>query len=182
MAVKERHSLDLHGVGWLMAGRVPGAAIGVALLAVVTQKTLDLFIGVFVLMAVVVLAWGLHIPRNRGTQFAAGVASGTTSLVTSIGGPPTALLYTSAEAATIRSTLATVFTIGISFTAIVRTVTGNFSSTDLKVALLLFPAVLLGWLVSLRYKDRFSTSTVRIGVLLVSGAAGIGLILRAVSA
>ena len=114
MAWRERMSLDLGGVGWLLAGRLPGAALGVGLLAIATQRTLDLLIGSMVIGAVLIIGFGFHVRRNRGTQFAAGVVSGTTSLVAAIGGPPTALIYTSSEAATLRSTLAAVFTIGAS--------------------------------------------------------------------
>ncbi len=181
MAWKERASLDLKGVGWLVGGRVPGAAIGAGLLAVLTQRTLDLFIGFVVIAAVIVIGSGFHVRRNKATQFGAGIASGITSLVASIGGPPTALLYTSAEAATIRSTLAAVFTLGISFTIAIRAFTGNITDTDLEISLVLAPFVLVGYGISLLVKDRFTQGGIRWGVLAVSGAAAVGLIIRALS-
>lgn len=179
MLWRERGAVDLSGVGWLIAGRLPGAALGVALLAIATQRTLDLLIGLMVLGGVVVLASGRQVRRTRLTQFGAGVASGTSGLVASIGGPPTALLYSTAEAATIRSTLAGVFAIGVSISIAVRFFSGNATSDDLEVALVLLPAVLLGWLVSTLLKDRVPRERVRVGVLLVSAVAAIGLMIRA---
>jgi hypothetical protein len=181
MAWSERHAIDVRGLAWLLAGRVPGAAIGVVLLAFATQQFLDFFIGLVVLAAVATLSLGLTVRINRGTQFGAGIASGATSLVASIGGPPTALLYSRETAPTIRATLAAVFTIGVAFTVVVRFVTGNVAQSDLAVAVALFPAVLVGWLVSTRYRDRLSQHRVRLGVLAISGAAALGLIIRAIA-
>lgn len=182
MAWREREAMDLRGVGWIIVGRFPGLALGVAMLAVATQRTLDMFIGVVVLVAVTVLATGFHIQRTSGTKFAAGVASGTTGVVVSIGGPPVALLYSNDEAATVRSTLAAVFAIGVSLSAAARLATGNMSMMDVHIALVLFPAAVAGYLVSVRYKDRVPAGTARAAILGVSAAAAVALIVRAIVA
>ncbi len=181
MAWKERHAMDLHGVGWIIAGRFPGAAIGVALLAVATRRTLDIFIGIVVLAAVAIIGTGIRVHRTPATKFGAGVAAGTTGLVSSIGGPPVALLYSAEEAARIRSTLAAIFTIGVSITVTVRVATGNVTMTDLEVSAFLFPAVVIGYLVSLAIKDRIPRHAVRASILIVSALAGVALIGRAVA-
>lgn len=181
MAWRERHAIDFKGVGWLIVGRLPGAAIGVALLAVATQRLLDLFIGAVVIVAVLVIGAGMSVNVNPLTQFSAGVASGTTSLVASIGGPPTALLYSKATAPTLRATLAAVFSLGIIFNVAVRFATGNVVESDLRVSAVLLPAVLVGWAMSVRHKHRFSGGAVRLGVLGVSGAAAVGLLVRAIT-
>lgn len=181
MAWKEREAIDFRGVGWLLGGRVPGAAIGVALLTIATQRFLDLFIGIVVLSAVAILGAGLTVRITPLSQFGAGVASGTTSLVASIGGPPTALLYSGEKAPTIRSTLAAVFTIGVLFTIAVRLASGNVSESDLVVALVLLPAVIVGWFVSHRYKGLLPQTGVRISVLAISAVAAVGLLVRALT-
>jgi uncharacterized membrane protein YfcA len=179
IAWRERHSIDLRGFWWIIGGRIPGAFIGIALLAVATQKTLDVFIGVVVLIAVAVLATGVHIRRTRSTKFATGVASGTTGVVASIGGPAIALLYSSAEAKTIRPTIAAVFTIGLSLSLVFRAASGNVTGSDFAVSAVLFPAVVGGYLVSSSIKDRIPTPQVRIAILVISSAAAIGLLVRA---
>ncbi len=179
MAWKERTSMDLSGVGWILAGRLPGAAIGVALLAVATRRTLDVFIGVVVLAAVAIIGSGFHVRRNRTTEFTAGVAAGTTGLVASIGGPPVALIYSSEEAAVIRPTLAAIFTFGVAITVSVRFATGNVSSSDLRIALVLLPAMAIGWFASLALKDRVPTRVVRASILTISALAAAALLGRA---
>ena len=116
MAWRERHAMDLSGAAWIIAGRVPGALIGLVFLAIITGAALDVMIAVIVLIAVAIIASGYHVSRHPGTDFTAGVFSGTSSLVASIGGPPLALLYTNAEGETIRSSLAAVFSVGILIT------------------------------------------------------------------
>jgi uncharacterized membrane protein YfcA len=179
MAWRERHAMDLHGVGWIIAGRLPGAAIGVALLAAATQRTLDVFIGTVVLLAVAIIGTGIHVQRTPATKFGAGVAGGITGLVSSIGGPPVALLYSAEEAARIRSTLAAIFTIGVSITVTVRFATGNVTMSDIAVSAFLFPAVVIGYLVSLRFRDRMPRRAVRAAILIISALAGGALIGRA---
>ena len=181
MAWREREAMDLKGVSWIIVGRFPGLALGIALLAVATQRTLDLFIGVVVLAAVIIVATGFHLRRAPTTKFAAGVTSGTTGVVASIGGPPVALLYSDQEAATVRATLAAVFTIGVSLSTTARVATGNVTAQDVRVALVLFPAVVAGYLVSVRYKDRIPEGTVRTAILIVSAIAAIALIGRAIA-
>lgn len=180
MAWKERSDMDLHGVGWLLAGRVPGAIIGVVLLAIATDRTLEIFIGTVVLLAVAVIATGFHVKRNAATKFAAGVASGTTGLVASIGGPPIALIYTSDEAATIRSTLAAIFTIGLTITITMRFATGNVTTEDLRISALLAPATVVGWALAQPLQERIPRHMVRTSILVISALGATALLARAI--
>lgn len=180
MAWRERRSMDLDGVGWIIAGRIPGLVIGLALLAVATRAALDLFIGSIVVLAVVVLASDVRVRRTRATKFMAGVGAGTTGLVASMGGPPLAMLYSRGEAAMIRSTLAAVFTIGVTMSVIVRFASGNVSGTDLAASAILFPAVVIGYVASLPLAGRLGSNTVRLGILSVSAVAGVALIARSI--
>lgn len=179
MAWRERDHLELAGVGWIIAGRVPGAFIGLALLAVAVGRALDLAIAALVLIAVAIIASGRHVKRNPGTEFGAGVMSGISGLVASIGGPPLALLYTEAEGPTVRSSLAAVFTVGLTFTLVARTATGNITSEDFVIAAILFPALVLGYLSSGRLTRRVNQVQIRYGLLILSTLGAIGLIIRA---
>lgn len=179
MAWRERRSMDLSGVGWIIAGRFPGAMLGLGLLAIATQTILDVFIGIVVLFAVAILATGVHVRRTAPTEFVAGVAAGTTGLVASMGGPPIALIYSRDEAATIRSTLAAIFTVGVTISTIVRFASGNVTTTDLQASLILFPAVVLGYAISVPLAGRIGTSTVRLAILTVCALAGVALLGRA---
>lgn len=179
MAWRERTHLVLEGVGWVIGGRVGGALIGVALLALATHETLDVAIGVLVLASAAVIGSGYHVRRTSGTQFGAGLFSGVSGLVASIGGPPLALLYSRDEGPVVRSNLAAVFVIGILITITSRILSNNMTWADVRVAAVLFPALAAGYLVSITLGDKVPQRTVRAGILLLSVLGAVGLLLRA---
>ena len=180
MAWRERTHVVLKGVGWVVAGRIPGAVIGVGLLAVATQQTLELTIAVLVLVAAAIIASRVHVRRNPATEFGAGLFSGVSGLVASIGGPPLALLYTRDEGPVGRSNLAAVFVIGLMITITARVLSGNIAWGDAGTAAVLFPALVAGYLASSSLKDRVPQRAIRNGILVISLLGAVGLILRAV--
>ena len=178
MAWRERSHLSLKGVGWVITGRLPGALIGVLLLTIATQAILQATIAALVLIAVAIIATGVHVRKTPATQFGAGLFSGVSGLVASIGGPPLALLYTRDEGAVVRSNLAAVFVIGLSISIVARLVSGNMTWEDARVAAFLFPALAIGYMTSLAVKDRWSTDAVRNGILVLSLLGAVALIIR----
>jgi hypothetical protein len=181
MAWRERHHIQMSGIGWIIGGRIPGAVIGVGLLAVATQQTLDIAIALVVVAAVAIIGSGFHVRRTPFSEFGAGLASGVSGFIASIGGPPLALLYTRDDGPTVRSNLAAIFTIGLLITISTRVLTGNITLSDVRVAAILFPALVAGYLVSFRFKNRVSQRVVRNAILLLSLVGALGLIIRAVA-
>lgn len=182
MVWRERHALDFRGALWILVGRVPGALVGLGLLKVAAGRTLDAVLGLFVVLAVLMLATGIRIPRSGSTELATGVVSGTFSVVSSIGGPPLAMLYRDARGANLRSTLASIFSVGALITITTRTLGGEIELRDLQVAAWLMPALLLGLALSSRLKGKVEGPALRTGVLVISGAAALGLVVRALIA
>jgi uncharacterized membrane protein YfcA len=180
MAWRERRHVQLSGIGWILGGRIPGVVIGLALLAVASQATLDVAIATMVLIGVAVIGSGYHLTRTPYTDFGAGVLSGVSGLVASIGGPPLALLYSRDDGPTRRSNLAVIFTMGLAITLGARILSGNISWYDVRVAAVLFPAVALGYAASIRFRSRIPQTVARSAILVLSFAAAVGLIVRAV--
>ncbi len=178
MAWRERGYIELQRITWIIVGRFPGAIIGVALLAVATQVMLDLAIATIVLIAVAIIGSGYVVARNSYTEFGAGVLSGTTGLVASIGGPPLALLYADETGPVARSNLSMIFSIGLSIAVVARVLSGNIGWGDVRVAAVLFPALLVGYLLSGRLKDRLKQKQLRYAVLILSTIGAVGLIVR----
>jgi uncharacterized membrane protein YfcA len=179
MAWREREDIALPGVAWVTAGRLLGALVGYQLLIVATQRTLDLGIAVAVLTAVVVLSTGTRVPRNGATELGTGVVSGVMSLIASVGGPPVALLFKDAEGATIRSTLATIFALGLGISIVTRIAGGKISGDDVTLAVVLFPGLTIGYLLSSRLRYRVNAALLKRGILVVSAVAAVGLLIRA---
>ena len=176
---REWRQVDFHGVGWILAGRIPGAIIGIVLLKALSDASVELLIGGIVLGALVVIASGARLDRTPATNFAAGTVSGTTGLVASIGGPPLALLYRDAAGGTLRSSLNAVFTIGILVTISVRTAAGEISLSDVEIALVLLPAVFMGFFFSRNLAGRVEGARLRKLIIAVSTLAAVGVVVKA---
>jgi hypothetical protein len=137
-------------------------------------------IAAMVLIAIAVIGSGYNVARSPYTDFGAGVLSGVSGLVASIGGPALALLYPRDDGPTRRSNLAVIVTIGLAITLSARIVSGNISWDDVLIAAALFPALALGYAFSLRFRSRVPQKAARSTILLLSLDGAIGLIIRAV--
>jgi len=182
MAWRERTHIEFRGVGWIIAGRLPGALLGLGLLIVATRRLLDVATALLVLVAVAIIASGFHLRRTSATEFGAGVFSGMSALVSSIGGPPLALLYTEEErGGTVRASLAAVFTVGVAISIGVRAAGGFITAEDVRIAAVLLPAVIAGYLISGTLKNHVSPRVLRTSILVLSSVASLGLLIRAVT-
>lgn len=178
MSGGEAHAIEWRAVGRVVAARVPGIAIGIGLLAIADDHLLDGLIGASVLLAVIIIASGVTIHRNRTSELVAGVVSGATATISSIGGPPLALLYRRESGSAVRANLATIFFFGILMTVAARAFSGHVSSTDLWVSLWLAPVVVAGYLVARRLHAKMEGRALRASILAVSALSGAGLLVR----
>lgn len=171
VAVKERASLDFHGIRWAIAGRVPGTIAGSVAVALLPEGPLVVLLGLVVLVAVVLSIGGWHVAPTTGTLVTAGVASGFMGTATSIGGPPVAMVYQRHTGAQLRATLAAYFLFGAAFSLAALAAAGEFGGRELTMGLTLLPGVVggfsLSWLVA-RALDRGYTRAAVLGFSAVS--------------
>jgi uncharacterized membrane protein YfcA len=173
MAVREREAIDFHGVGWALAGRVPGTLLGASAVAVMSEREAALVVAILVLGTVALIASRLRIERTRRALLGAGVMSGFISTISSIGGPAFAVLYQDDTGARMRSTLSSFFLVGLVFSIAALALFGRFGSSELQASLLLLPGVLVGFLLSPPIARAIDRGHTRSAVLVVSALAGI---------
>ena len=179
---RERQHADLHGLGWLMSGKVLGAFAGAALVAAVSRRFLDVFIALVVLGAVVLISSGFSIRHTKSTKFGVGLTSGVTGAASAIGGPPLALLYHRDRGPVVRSSLALIFFFGQFVKLLALGVNGQLSMRPVQLALILMPAMFVGYWTSGQFTDRVEGAPLRVGVLVVSSFAGFALLGKALLA
>jgi uncharacterized membrane protein YfcA len=179
MAWRERVHIERRGAAWLIAGRAPGVLIGLGLLAIATQRTLDVGIALSVLVAVAILGTGLTVPRNHATEFGTGIVAGVMGMVASMGGPPAALLFKDEEGPVIRATLALFFSFGLVVTLIGRIAGGKITGDDVILALLLMPALGAGYVASSRLRSKVDAAPLKPVILGLATVAAGGLLIRA---
>jgi hypothetical protein len=178
MAAREHDHVDRSGVAWIMVGRVPGTALGVAVLALVATDTVAAVVGAAILIAVALNVVRPNVTVTRASAVAAGFGAGTLGTAAAIDGPPLALLYQHHRGEAIRATLAACFVIGTLMSAAALAVTGELHRDQLALTAALLPALLLGLLASAWGTRLLHGRSLRPAVLTFAGVAGAAALVR----
>lgn len=179
-ALREHAHVDVRGVGWALLGRIPGVALGVALVALLPARPFAAVIGASVLICVglSLLTWK---PRpSPQALIVAGLASGAFGTASTIGGPPIALLYQHERGPTIRATMALYFAIGTVMSVAALAATGQVHGEPVLKAALLLPFLLAGFLLSGPLRRVLDAGWMRPAVLTVAAVSAVILITRSV--
>ena len=175
---REWSFVDFDSLRFLASGRLLGTILAGAVLANVSQAIFDLLFATLVLIAV-----GLSLPRGGFEHSArnltvAGVASGLMGTLSSIGGPPVALVYQGVDPARFRATLGVLLVLGASMSIAAAWTVGRFGETELALSGVLVPAAFVGFWLS-RFGIRWmSGARVRVAVLVLSSTAALSVLAR----
>lgn len=175
---RERADIDWRGLAWVLPARIPGTAVGVALLAVFSTRALGIGVGVMVLAAVLLTVRAVRLPVNRISLVVAGLVSGITGTATSIGGPPVALLLQHRPPRQVRTTLAVFFVAGASLSLAGFALAGELRLEVALLALVLSPCLVVGTLLAIRLRGRLHERALRPAVLAVCAASALVLLGR----
>lgn len=178
VAYRDHHAIDVAGLGYAMAGRVVGTLAAGVFLVIASVEAFNLVFGGLVLAAALISALGLRVSPGPKNTTIAGALSGLMGTISSIGGPPMALLYQGEGTTRLRGTLAGFFIVGGAFTLGVLAAVGRFGWEELRLAGLLAPATLLGFLLALPLRRRVSENAARPLVIVLSAACGVAVLWR----
>jgi len=179
-AWRERGDIERGAVAWILAGRLPGFALGAVLVSVASARLLDAAIALSVLTGAACIVARMTVRRTHPMQLGTGFLSGVSGYVAGIGGPPLALLYAGARGATVRSTLGVLFAVGIVLVIGTRTAGGQVTALDLRLSAVLVAPVVAGTWASRFLHGAVEGERLRVAVIFLSVIAGGGLLLRAV--
>jgi uncharacterized protein len=173
--------VEWKALAWALPARVPGTAVGVALVGMASADQLGVFVGVTVLLAVALTVKTLEIRVSPTSLAGAGFVSGVTGTATSIGGPPLAILLQKWPASRTRGTLGAYFLAGAAFSLAGLFVSGQLATRDLSMALVLLPAIALGFSASLALRQRVPVAHMRALLLAVCAASALLLVFRSIA-
>ncbi len=168
---RERRSIDIRGVAWALAGRVPGTVFGAAALLALSRDVLSVLFGVLVLIAVALSSLRLRFEPRRWSLASAGLLSGFMGTTAAIGGPPIALLLQNLPGARLRGTLSGFFVVGATVSLLALVAIGRFARQELALAAGLLPGILLGFWISGHTAPILDRGYTRTAVLAVATAA-----------
>ncbi len=173
VAYRDRTAIDFSGLRYALVGRALGTGLAAAFLALSSERAFDLAFGFLVLVGVGLSAGGLHLRLSPSSAGFAGLLSGLMGTISSIGGPPMALLYQHSGADRLRATLSGYFVLGVGFSLLALWAVDRFGWPQVQLALLLSPAMLLGFFLSYPLQTRLPETMVRplvLGLSFVSAA------------
>ncbi|HYI44142.1 MAG TPA: sulfite exporter TauE/SafE family protein [Actinomycetota bacterium] len=174
MAVREREAIEKRGLLEITLGRLPGTALAVVLIGVLSGERIIFVIGAVVFVAALISWFTPEFELKTRLRVVAGVFSGFMGTIAGIGGPALALAYQRRPGPQLRATLAAAFVIGSIISLTVLGVAGRVQTQHLILALQLIPALLIGlWLSArlARVLDRGWLRPAVLGFALVSGLA-----------
>jgi uncharacterized membrane protein YfcA len=180
VAFRERAELDWRGIKWAFLGRVPGSLLGTFAVVWLPEKWLLIVFASLILSGVALSAAGLRIQPTRTVLFSAGLTSGFMGSLTSVGGPPMALVYQRHSGAQLRATLALFFTFGAFVSLALLGIAGQVESGDFGRAGLLLPPLAVGLLLSRRASRLLDRGYTRPVILAFSAVVATALLITTV--
>jgi uncharacterized membrane protein YfcA len=169
---------DWDGVRWAGAGLVLGTLPAGLLLAMVSEHTVAVIIGILVLVAVLVSLTGLDIRRTPLRMLGLGVVSGFMGTAATVGGPPIALAYQHEPGVVIRATLTRIFVVGTVLTIAALVPAGRLGLDEAWAGLALLPGVAVGFGLSRRLHDVLDAGWARPAVLVLSAVSATVVLVR----
>jgi uncharacterized membrane protein YfcA len=176
--LRERGAVDWKGMKWAIFGRVIGTIAGGWAVVAFSKDAVIVLVAVLVLAGVLMTSIGWKIKTNRITLSTAGIVSGVMGTLTSVGGPPMALVYQRETAQKLRATLAGFFLVGATFSVLTLGVSGGMSQHDFALGALMLPGYVIGMIAN-RWASKFlDKGYSRVAVLTFSALSSIVLLLE----
>jgi uncharacterized membrane protein YfcA len=178
MIFREKRAVDFHGLGWGYFGRVIGTVIAVQIFSYLPRSKISLLSAFLILTGVLLSIFKLRARLTIPTLITAGGASGIMSTLSSVGGPPFALLYQYEDGEKLRATMSGFFILGTITSLFGLGIAGEFGISQIMISLPLIPGVFIGYVLSNRAVSFLDIKHTRTAVLLVSTLSSLTVILK----
>ncbi|MFT4561916.1 MAG: putative membrane protein YfcA [Gammaproteobacteria bacterium] len=174
-----RKDIQYHALGWAVGACALGAFLAGFAISMVSASSYSALFGLLLLLAVGVSLLGWRPTITPSNAAIGGGISGFMGTITSIGGPPIALLYQGLPGPALRGTMSAYFLLTTPFILGALYSAGRLGWNEVKLSVVLLPGMLLGFACS-KYLARYlNAQATRAIVLLISAAGGIVLLMRA---
>ncbi len=177
-ALGHRASVNGRELGTALAGRALGIGCAFGVLGFIDDRdTFSLLVAIVILFAIVLSLVNMAPRKTPRSIFAAGVVSGVTGTITSVGAPPMGVVYQHSRRRETSATLNAYFAFGGLVSAIVVWYHGWLGWRDIWLALALLPALAAGTWAS-RLLRGYADRQFRPAVLLICTASAGAVIWR----
>lgn len=169
-------------LGWALGVRLLLTPVGVAAVALLSQRGIAIGVGVLILLTVGASLSHVDLRATPRNAAAAGAIAGVSGTAASIDGPFLGLVLQHEPPQRVRTTMAAFFIVG-NVMALVGLVLGHqFSHEQLVAGLLWIPFVLAGYAIAVPARTHLDRGRFRVLVLAFCVVAALSIIVRAVVA
>jgi uncharacterized protein len=179
VAFREREHIIARDVALGTAGRMLGTIPAALAIEALPAHIYDLAFAAIVLFGVVLSASGVHVARTGLNVVVAAILSGFAGTISSIGGPPMALVYQHERGPSVRGTMSSIFVAGTIIAIAGLWWAGRFGLVELALGAILTPAVMLGFAISRYTAVWLDRRHIRPAILAVSAASALVILARA---
>ncbi len=173
-------SASFHDLKFIVSGRIAGTIVAALLLVNLPRALFDALFGSLVLAAVGLCLLRGGFDRSGRNLTIAGVASGLMGTLSSIGGPPVAIIYQGVNPAGFRATLGLNLVLGATVSILALWLVGRYGAVEARLSAILVPAAIAGFWLSRFGLEWVDVDRVRTSVLVLSTLAAVGVLWRAV--
>jgi uncharacterized protein len=178
VGVRERGAVDRTGFWWIFVGRVPASLAAALVVGALPERGIAFALAAVVLLGIGMSLTGWRLPRTPANVVAVGALSGLMGTLSSVGGPPIALIYQDARGRELRGTLAAVFTMGALVSIVLLAAVGRFGEREVLVSLVLVPGVIIGFVASFWTAPFLDRHALRPAILTLSALSAVAAVLR----
>ena len=175
---RDRTAINFSGIGLALVGRLFGALIAAAILVFLPKSMFPIIIGSMLLLGVMLSLLKTSWNPTPPSLFGAGILSGIMGTLAGTGGPPMGLLYQHQKGPAVRGTLAGFLGVGAVISLLSLLLVGKCTFHELRLFLLIVPAILLGFVLSRFTIHNLDKGYTRMAILAVSALSGIVVIIK----
>jgi uncharacterized membrane protein YfcA len=179
IAHRNRRDIVAGDVALGTIGRILGTLPAAYAVSVLPAHAYDILFSLLILLGVLLSAAGWHIAATPVNIITAATLSGFTGTVSSVGGPPMALVYQHEKGPRVRGTMSAIFIVGTLISVAGLWWAGRFGMVELLLGLILMPGVLVGFALSHYTAPRIDRAHTRPAILAVSALSAVVILLRA---
>jgi uncharacterized protein len=182
MAHRERASVVRREVAIATVGRILGMLPAAYAMTIFDEDVYSVIFAVLILLGVALSVSGWHLRPTPGNLLAASTLSGFTGTISSVGGPPLALVYQHEKGPRIRATMSAIFTVGTVVSVIGLWQADKFGLDHLLVGLAMAPGIFVGFYLSRYVTGYVDRTSLRPAILVVVVLSSVAIVVRVLTA
>jgi uncharacterized membrane protein YfcA len=177
--LRHRQQCEVKPVSIALATRTLGSILAVLLLPYLPINIVSIIFAVLIILFIGLSYCSVSIKYNNKNLMIGGFFSGLFGTITSIGGPPIAIVFQNSPIVKVRAQLSLFFLVATAISLALLVGVGQFSLHQLSLSLSMLPAIIIGFILSMVVEKHFKGSYLKPAINIASLIASLLIIIKA---